>query len=142
MIDRNLEIKKRFENVSKSKTFQNIVKEFDLDKKSVLDIGCSYGEFLPHFGDGSTGISIIKEEVSYGVKNGLDVVYGNIENDDFSLNKKYDVGVYTLPKELDEEVARLHLDKLGVKLTRLTPEQASYLNLPADGPYKPDHYRY
>jgi len=58
------------------------------------------------------------------------------------FNKKYEVGVYTLPKELDEEVARLHLDKLGVKLTRLTPEQASYLNLPADGPYKPDHYRY
>jgi adenosylhomocysteinase len=58
------------------------------------------------------------------------------------FNKKYEVGVYTLPKELDEEVARLHLDKLGVKLTRLTPEQANYLNLPADGPYKPDHYRY
>jgi len=58
------------------------------------------------------------------------------------FNKKYEIGVYTLPKELDEEVARLHLDKLGVKLTRLTPEQASYLNLPAGGPYKPDHYRY
>jgi len=58
------------------------------------------------------------------------------------FNKKYEVGVYTLPKELDEEVARLHLDKLGVKLTRLTPEQANYLNLPAGGPYKPDHYRY
>jgi len=58
------------------------------------------------------------------------------------FNKKYEVGVYTLPKELDEEVARLHLDKLGVKLTRLTPEQANYLNLPANGPYKPDHYRY
>ena len=58
------------------------------------------------------------------------------------FNEKYEVGVYTLPKELDEEVARLHLDKLGVKLTRLTPEQANYLNLPADGPYKPDHYRY
>ncbi|SVB34315.1 uncharacterized protein METZ01_LOCUS187169, partial [marine metagenome] len=58
------------------------------------------------------------------------------------FNKKYEVGVYTLPKELDEEVARLHLEKLGVKLTRLTPEQANYLNLPTDGPYKPDHYRY
>ena len=58
------------------------------------------------------------------------------------FNKKYEVGVYTLPKELDEEVARLHLDKLGVKLTRLTPEQASYLNLPAEGPFKPEHYRY
>lgn len=50
--------------------------------------------------------------------------------------------VYTLPKQLDEEVARLHLDALGVKLTRLTPEQAAYLGIAADGPYKPDHYRY
>jgi len=47
-----------------------------------------------------------------------------------------------LPKKLDEEVARLHLDKLGVTLTRLTPEQANYLNLPVEGPYKPNHYRY
>ncbi len=55
---------------------------------------------------------------------------------------KYEVGVYTLPKKLDEEVARLHLDKLGVKLTVMTKEQAEYLNLPLDGPYKPDMYRY
>jgi adenosylhomocysteinase len=57
-------------------------------------------------------------------------------------NNKYEVGVYTLPKKLDEEVARLHLDKLGVKLTVMTKEQAEYLNLPLDGPYKPDMYRY
>ena len=50
--------------------------------------------------------------------------------------------VYTLPKKLDEEVARLHLDHLGAKLTKLTPAQAEYLGLPADGPFKPDHYRY
>jgi adenosylhomocysteinase len=50
--------------------------------------------------------------------------------------------VYTLPKHLDEKVARLHLDALGARLTRLTPEQAAYLGIPADGPYKPDHYRY
>jgi adenosylhomocysteinase len=50
--------------------------------------------------------------------------------------------VYTLPKQLDEEVARLHLDALGVQLTRLTPEQCAYLGIPADGPYKPEHYRY
>ncbi len=54
----------------------------------------------------------------------------------------YERKVYTLPKHLDEEVARLHLDKLGVKLTRLTVEQADYLGIPADGPYKPEHYRY
>ena len=50
--------------------------------------------------------------------------------------------VTILPKHLDEEVARLHLAQLGVKLTRLTPEQAEYIGVPADGPYKPDHYRY
>lgn len=54
----------------------------------------------------------------------------------------YKIGVYRLPKHLDEEVARLHLDQLGVKLTRLTKEQADYIGVPAAGPYKPDHYRY
>jgi len=57
-------------------------------------------------------------------------------------SEQFEVKVHMLPKQLDEEVARLHLDKLGVKLTRLTPEQAAYLNVPVDGPYKPDHYRY
>jgi adenosylhomocysteinase len=55
---------------------------------------------------------------------------------------KYEVGVYRLPKQLDEEVARLHLEQIGVKLTKLTPEQVSYLGIPAEGPYKADHYRY
>src|SRR5579875_1805400 len=54
----------------------------------------------------------------------------------------YQIGVYTLPKKLDEEVARLHLEKIGVKLTRLTPKQADYLGVPTEGPFKPDHYRY
>src|SRR4026209_2200669 len=54
----------------------------------------------------------------------------------------YKIGVYRLPKKLDEEVARLHLEKIGVKLTRLTKKQADYLGLPVDGPYKPEHYRY
>ena len=58
------------------------------------------------------------------------------------FNNKYEVGVYTLPKILDEEVARLHLEKLGVKLTTLTDKQATYLNVPKDGPYKPEQYRY
>lgn len=56
--------------------------------------------------------------------------------------KDYAVGVYRLPKQLDEEVARLHLDQIGVKLTKLTPEQAAYLGVPVDGPFKADHYRY
>jgi adenosylhomocysteinase len=55
---------------------------------------------------------------------------------------KYEKRVYMLPKQLDEEVARLHLGKLGVRLTTLTPKQAEYIGVPADGPYKPDHYRY
>ncbi len=54
----------------------------------------------------------------------------------------YQPGVYTLSKKLDEEVARLHLEKIGVKLTTLTPKQAEYIGVPVDGPYKPDHYRY
>jgi len=54
----------------------------------------------------------------------------------------YPVGVYVLPKKLDEKVARLHLDALGVELTELSPEQAAYIGVPVDGPYKPDHYRY
>jgi adenosylhomocysteinase len=54
----------------------------------------------------------------------------------------YKVGVYTLPKKLDEEVARLHLEKIGVKLTKLSKAQADYIGVPVEGPYKPDHYRY
>ncbi|MCX7713668.1 MAG: adenosylhomocysteinase [Chthoniobacterales bacterium] len=55
---------------------------------------------------------------------------------------KYKKQVYRLPKHLDEEVARLHLEKIGVKLTKLTPKQAEYIGVPIEGPYKPDHYRY
>lgn len=55
---------------------------------------------------------------------------------------QYAVGVHMLPKHLDEEVARLHLEHLGVKLTRLTSEQSKYLGVPVNGPFKPDHYRY
>ncbi|MEE3180437.1 MAG: adenosylhomocysteinase, partial [Planctomycetota bacterium] len=54
----------------------------------------------------------------------------------------YPLGVHMLPKKLDEEVARLHLGKLGVKLTELTKDQAEYLDLPVEGPYKPEFYRY
>ncbi|QFY88738.1 adenosylhomocysteinase [Magnetovirga frankeli] len=60
----------------------------------------------------------------------------------FSKTDEYPVGVYVLPKKLDEEVARLHLEKIGAKLTVLTQEQADYIGVPVEGPYKPDHYRY
>ena len=56
--------------------------------------------------------------------------------------KEYEVGVYRLPKHLDEEVARLHLERIGVHLTKLTPEQAEYIGVPVEGPYKAEHYRY
>jgi adenosylhomocysteinase len=60
----------------------------------------------------------------------------------FTNLDKYEKKVYVLPKHLDEKVARLHLEKLGARLTELTPEQAKYIGVSVDGPYKPDHYRY
>lgn len=60
----------------------------------------------------------------------------------YSKQGAYKKEVYTLPKHLDEKVASLHLDKIGVKLTQMTEEQAVYLNLPQNGPFKPEHYRY
>lgn len=60
----------------------------------------------------------------------------------FTKTDEYPIGVYVLPKHLDEKVARLHLDALGVKLTELTKEQADYIGVHVEGPYKPDHYRY
>jgi adenosylhomocysteinase len=61
---------------------------------------------------------------------------------DIAKNPDRAVGVYRLSKKLDEEVAMLHLDQLGAKLTKLTQEQADYIGVPVDGPYKPEHYRY
>jgi adenosylhomocysteinase len=60
----------------------------------------------------------------------------------FTKNEDYEKQVYVLPKHLDEKVARLHLGALGAKLTELRPEQAAYIGVPVEGPYKPDHYRY
>jgi len=60
----------------------------------------------------------------------------------FTKNDEYEKQVYVLPKHLDEKVARLHLDALGVKLTELSADQAAYIGVPVEGPYKPDHYRY
>ena len=60
----------------------------------------------------------------------------------FTKGEQYENKVYVLPKHLDEKVARLHLDALGVELTELTPDQAAYIGVDVDGPYKVDHYRY
>ncbi len=82
-------IEQRYENTAKSKTFNNILDGFNLRHKSVLDIGCSYGEHLIHFGVGSTGITISEEEASYGQGRNLDTRYGNIESATFSIEKTY-----------------------------------------------------
>ena len=60
----------------------------------------------------------------------------------FTKPDQYPIGVYTLPKRLDEHVARLHLAALGVQLTQLTERQSDYLGIPVEGPYKPENYRY
>ena len=81
----NRDIELRFKNQAKSKVFNNIINIFRLDKKSVLDIGCSYGEFLTHFGKNSLGITIIQDEVDYGKSKGLNIQYGNIEYDNLNI---------------------------------------------------------
>ena len=107
---------KRFENVSKSKTFNNIVRAYDLDKKSVLDIGCTFGEFTARFGPGSTGITITPSEAAYGQEKGLDIRCGNIESDTFDLDKTYDV---IFANNLFEHLCSTHnfLRKLRTYLT-------------------------
>jgi adenosylhomocysteinase len=60
----------------------------------------------------------------------------------FAHTENYPIGVYVLPKKLDEEVARLHLDKIGARLTHMSQSQADYIGVTVDGPYKPEHYRY
>ncbi len=84
-------ILKRFDDVNKSKTFTHILKELDLGNKSVLDIGCSHGEFLARFGTGSVGLTISPEEVDYGKGKGLDIRVGNIESSDVPVSETFDV---------------------------------------------------
>jgi S-adenosylhomocysteine hydrolase len=98
----------------------------------LMNLGCATGH--PSF--------VMSASFTNQVMAQLDL-YFNATNKPTLSGQKYEPGqVYVLPKKLDEEVARLHLDKLGAKLTRLTKSQADYLGIPADGPYKADHYRY
>ena len=83
-------VQKRFIKVASSATFHTIVREYGLNKKSVLDIGCSYGEHLAHFGEGSIGLTITESEVAFGKEKGMDIRYGNIESSDFVLDEKFD----------------------------------------------------
>lgn len=84
-------IEARFTNTARSKTFQNICRTYNLDVKAVLDIGCSYGEFVANFGAGSVGVTIDPEEAAYGRRRGLDLREGNIESDSFVLQETFDV---------------------------------------------------
>jgi adenosylhomocysteinase len=89
----------------------------------LLNLGCATGH--PSFVMSSSFTNQVMAQIE---------LFGNTD--------KYEKKVYVLPKQLDEKVARLHLEKLGVRLTKLTPEQAAYIGVKAEGPYKPEHYRY
>ncbi len=102
-------------------TFDDGHEIYLLAEGRLLNLGCATGH--PSF--------VMSNSFSNQVLAQIDLV----KND-------YEIGVYTLSKKLDEEVARLHLEKIGVKLTQLTKDQADYINVDVDGPYKPDHYRY
>jgi adenosylhomocysteinase len=104
-------------------TFRDGHSIYVLAEGRLLNLGCAHGH--PSF--------VMSNSFSNQVLAQLDL---------WANKDRYQKTVYRLPKKLDEEVARLHLDKIGVKLTRLTGEQAAYLGISADGPYKADHYRY
>src|SRR3954453_19241611 len=104
-------------------TFEDGHEIFMLAEGRLVNLGCASGN--PSF--------VMSNSFSNQVLAQLDLWAGK---------DKYKPGVYILPKKLDEEVARLHLEKIGVKLTRLTPKQSEYLGVPVDGPYKSEHYRY
>ena len=104
-----------------TKNFKNGKQIFILAEGRLVNLGCATGH--PSF--------VMSNSFSNQVLAQIDLVQNNRS-----------LGVHVLDKHLDEQVARMHLDDLGVKLTELTPEQADYLNVPQAGPYKPDHYRY
>jgi SAM-dependent methyltransferase len=104
-------LKKRMSNVSNSKTFNNIIKEFNLGDKKVLDIGCSYGEFLAKFGVGSVGLTVSVKEVEWGQMNNLNIQIGNIE-EGFDTEEKFDV---IFANNIFEHMLAPHLFLLKIK---------------------------
>ncbi|HKY91061.1 MAG TPA: adenosylhomocysteinase, partial [Nevskiaceae bacterium] len=104
-------------------TFANGRSIYLLAEGRLLNLGCAHGH--PSF--------VMSNSFSNQTLAQLDL---------WANKDRYQKTVYRLPKKLDEEVARLHLEKIGVKLTRLTDKQAKYLGIDVDGPYKPEHYRY
>jgi adenosylhomocysteinase len=131
--------------------FDNEIDMAGLKKKGIerINIKPQYDEFV--FPDGHS-VMILAEGrlLNLGCATGhpsfvMSASFTNQVMAQIELHRKadeYERKVYTLPKHLDEKVARLHLDKLGVKLTALTPKQAEYIGVPVEGPYKPEHYRY
>jgi adenosylhomocysteinase len=131
--------------------FDNEVDMAGLKKRNVerINIKPQYDEFC--FPDGHSVLILAEGRLLYlGCATGhpsfvMSASFTNQVMAQLELHQnasKLEKKVYTLPKHLDEKVARLHLDKLGVKLTKLSPEQAAYIGVPVDGPYKADHYRY
>lgn len=87
-----MDVKKRFDLVEKSKTFNRILNKFDLKNKKVFDIGCGYGEYLASFGNGSIGITTTQSEIEYGRNNNLNIIKGNAELiDDIKIYENFDV---------------------------------------------------
>ncbi len=119
-------IEKRFTSVAASTTFQHIIAAHDLGNKSVLDIGCSYGEFLACFGKGSVGVSISPEEAAYGRAKGLNIDEGNIEDPAFFLTQKFDV---VFANNIFEHLLAPHTFLITVKKF-LKPEGVLILGVP------------
>ncbi|MGH7141433.1 MAG: class I SAM-dependent methyltransferase [Minisyncoccia bacterium] len=128
MNDTNASIKKRFRVVAASRTFRNLREAFDLERRAVFDIGCSYGEFLAHFGPGSAGITIAPEESAYARGCGLDVIVGNIEDPLFTqaVGRRFDA---VFANNIFEHLYSPHAFLLGVK-TLLTQDGVLILGVP------------
>lgn len=105
------DLEKRMLKVSKSTTFNNIINEFNLANKKVLDIGCSYGEFLAKFGKGSVGLTVNEKEVAWGKVKNLDIRIGNIE-EDYDTEEKFDA---IFANNIFEHMLAPHLFLLKIK---------------------------
>jgi len=114
----------------------NIITRSHMDQMKDQAIVCNIGHF-----DNEIDVAGLENHPSFVMSNSFtNQTLAQIEL--FKNGDNYGKDVYILPKHLDEKVARLHLEKIGVKLTVLTDEQAAYIDVPVEGPYKQDHYRY
>jgi SAM-dependent methyltransferase len=119
-------IEARFAATARSKTFRNLRAYAGLQHKSVLDLGCSFGEFLTHFGPGSVGVTIEPQETAYGKTRGLDIRVGNIEDREFSLGRRFDA-IYA--NNLFEHLYSPHAFLIRAK-ELLAPEGVLVLGVP------------